>query len=125
MHVAPSDFVALTRGGALCDAKDRLGAAEFELAMREQIRLYAQAEIGFLLLLFIYISYLQLERRLSFTQSCSSNVNSWYNDYTLYSPPTAFPQYYPVCDLVEAAGPACQHGSAQVKISCTFAIHMR
>ena len=43
MHVAPSDFVALTRGGTLCDATDRLGAAEFELAMREQIRLYAQA----------------------------------------------------------------------------------
>jgi hypothetical protein len=50
MHVAPSDFVALTRGGALCDSKDRLGAAEFELAMREQIRLYAQARNDILLL---------------------------------------------------------------------------
>ena len=45
MHVAPSDFVAFTRGGALCDDADRLGPAEFELAMREQIRLYAQAPI--------------------------------------------------------------------------------
>jgi hypothetical protein len=43
MHVASSDFMALTRGGALCDAEDRLGPAEFELAMREQIRLYTQA----------------------------------------------------------------------------------
>jgi hypothetical protein len=50
MHVAPSDFVALTRGGTLCDAKDRLGAAEFELAIREQIRLYAQAENDILML---------------------------------------------------------------------------
>ncbi len=50
MHVAPSDFVALTRGGALCDAEARLGAAEFALAIREQIRLYAQAENDILLL---------------------------------------------------------------------------
>ncbi len=40
--MAPSDFVALTHGGALCDNKDRMGAAEFELAMREQLRFYTQ-----------------------------------------------------------------------------------
>ncbi len=45
MYVAPSDFMALTHGGVLCDAKDRLGVTEFELAMREQLRLYAQVEI--------------------------------------------------------------------------------
>jgi hypothetical protein len=66
MHVAPSDFVALTRGGALCDTKDRLGAAEFELAMREQIRLYAQAESDSRCL---RVSYMQLELCVPFTQN--------------------------------------------------------
>ena len=45
VYVAPSDFVALTHGGALCDDMDRLGATEFELAMREQLRLYTQVDV--------------------------------------------------------------------------------
>ena len=44
--MAPSDFVAFTRGGALCDARGQLGLAEFELAMREQIRLYTQSQLA-------------------------------------------------------------------------------
>ena len=35
MHVAPSDFMALTRGGELCDERGQLGLAEFEQAMRK------------------------------------------------------------------------------------------
>ncbi len=46
IYMAPSDFVALTHGGALCDGKDRLGATEFEVAMREQLRLYTQVTSG-------------------------------------------------------------------------------
>ncbi len=60
MHVAPSDFVALTRGGTLCDDKDRLGAAEFELAMREQIRLYTQAVNDVLQSPCVLLAHLQL-----------------------------------------------------------------
>ena len=44
--MAPSDFVAFTRGGTLCDRKGQLGLAEFELAMREQIRLYTQSQLA-------------------------------------------------------------------------------
>jgi hypothetical protein len=44
--VAPSDFMALTQGGKLCDDQGELGLAEFEQAMRGQIRLYAQGQLA-------------------------------------------------------------------------------
>jgi hypothetical protein len=44
--VAPSDFMALTLGGELCDDEGQLGPAEFEQAMRGQILLYAQGQLA-------------------------------------------------------------------------------
>jgi hypothetical protein len=46
IHVAPSDFVAFTRGGKLCDRRGQLGSAEFEVAMRDQMRLYTQSQLA-------------------------------------------------------------------------------
>jgi hypothetical protein len=46
IHLNEADFAVLTRGGALCDAAGRVGPKEFELAMRAQLRLYAQAARG-------------------------------------------------------------------------------
>jgi hypothetical protein len=45
IHIAPSDFVAFTHGGSLCDGKGQLGVIQFELAMREQILLYIQGQL--------------------------------------------------------------------------------
>ena len=42
IFVSDSDFIAMTRDGQLCNPAGRLGPAEFERMMREQIRLYAQ-----------------------------------------------------------------------------------
>ena len=46
IHVAPSDYMALTRGGELCNAEGHLGPDEFEAAMREQIRQYIQGQLA-------------------------------------------------------------------------------
>jgi hypothetical protein len=46
IHVAPSDYMALTRGGKLCDDRGQLGLKEFEQAMRGQILLYAQGQLA-------------------------------------------------------------------------------
>jgi hypothetical protein len=45
IHMAPSDFVAFTRGGSLCDERGQLGEVQFELAMREQILLFIQSQL--------------------------------------------------------------------------------
>jgi hypothetical protein len=45
IHIAPSDYVAFTRGGTLCDEKGQLGVVQFELAMREQILLFIQGQL--------------------------------------------------------------------------------
>ena len=42
IHMAESDFMAITRNGALCDDTGGLGPVEFEAVMRDQIRLYTQ-----------------------------------------------------------------------------------
>ncbi len=41
IHVSDSDFMAITRNGALCRPNGGLGPAEFEVVMRDQLRLYA------------------------------------------------------------------------------------
>ena len=46
IHVTESDFMILTRNGALCDANGTLGFKEFEVCMREQIRFFAQRKLS-------------------------------------------------------------------------------
>jgi hypothetical protein len=46
IFVSDSDFVAITRHGALCNAIGSLGPAEFEAVMREQILLYTQSRLS-------------------------------------------------------------------------------
>ena len=41
IFVSDSDFVAITKNGALCNAKGHLGPREFENVMREQVRVSA------------------------------------------------------------------------------------
>ena len=43
IHVTDADFDGLTRGGALCAPGGRLGPAEFEALMREQLQRHTQA----------------------------------------------------------------------------------
>ena len=40
------DFASITSNGQLCDEKGMLGAAEFEAAMRKEIRRYAQRQLA-------------------------------------------------------------------------------
>jgi hypothetical protein len=40
------DFASITSNGLLCDDKGMLGAAEFEAAMRKEIRRYAQRQLA-------------------------------------------------------------------------------
>ncbi len=40
------DFASITANGLLCDDKGMLGAAEFEAAMRKEIRRYAQRQLA-------------------------------------------------------------------------------
>ena len=42
IHVTDADFDGLTRGGALCAPGGRLGPAEFEALMREQLQRHTQ-----------------------------------------------------------------------------------
>ena len=45
IHLSDSDFAVITQNGALCDATGRLGPAEFETVMRQQIRSYHQRQL--------------------------------------------------------------------------------
>jgi hypothetical protein len=38
VHVSQSDFVTITRNGALCNAQGGIGAKEFETIIRGQVR---------------------------------------------------------------------------------------
>jgi hypothetical protein len=46
MHITELDFASITSNGLLCDEKGMLGAAEFEAAMRKEIRRYAQRQLA-------------------------------------------------------------------------------
>jgi hypothetical protein len=42
IHITISDFAALTQRGALCSANGEMDTRDFELAMRQQLRLFVQ-----------------------------------------------------------------------------------
>ena len=44
--MSDSDFVAITKNGALCNGRGHLGPREFEAVMREQLRLYTQSRLS-------------------------------------------------------------------------------
>ena len=46
IHLTESDFMVFTDNGVLCDDKGMMGPHEFEVAMRKQIRLYAQRQLA-------------------------------------------------------------------------------
>ena len=46
IYVSDSDFMAITRGGALCRPNGNLGPPEFEAVMREQLRIYSQTRLS-------------------------------------------------------------------------------
>mmetsp|Transcript_39664 Transcript_39664/g.105647 ORF Transcript_39664/g.105647 Transcript_39664/m.105647 type:complete len:93 (+) Transcript_39664:1600-1878(+) len=46
IFVSDSDFVAMTRDGALCNTNGRIGMEQFEKIMREQLRLYTQGRLS-------------------------------------------------------------------------------
>ena len=43
IFVSDSDFVAMTKNGALCNEHGHLGPVEFENVMREQVNVYQSA----------------------------------------------------------------------------------
>ena len=43
IHLTDSDFASITNDGKLCDEGGSIRPAEFEAAIRQQLRLYAQA----------------------------------------------------------------------------------
>ena len=45
IHLTDSDYASVTASGTLCAEDGRLGAAEFEAAMRRQLLLYAQVSV--------------------------------------------------------------------------------
>ena len=46
IHFTESDYMILTRDGSVCDTAGKLGRAEFEACMREQINFYAQRKLS-------------------------------------------------------------------------------
>jgi hypothetical protein len=46
IFLSDSDFIAMTKNGALCNAKGQLGPKEFEILMREQILNYTQSRMS-------------------------------------------------------------------------------